>query len=181
MARKQTGFTLLELMVTMAVAAVLLGVAIPAFSVWLPNYRLKNAALDVFSNFQQAKMMAVRANELCRVVFDPGNDRYEIRNSTGGTIKTVRLDQYGKPGEVAFGGGNATKNATTSGGSIPGDGVSYDLPAPPPNDNTVTFNARGMGTAGYVYLENAKGTAYAIGTESSGLIKMKKWIGGDWE
>ena len=177
MARKQTGFTLLELMVTMAVAAVLLGVAIPAFSVWLPNYRLKNAALDVFSNFQQAKMMAVRANELCRVVFDPGNDRYEIRNSTGGTIKTVRLDQYGKPGEVAFGGGNATKAATTSGGALPGDGVSFGT-------NEAHFTARGTclpGHVGYVYLQNDKGTAYAVGTENSGLIKMKKWIGGDWE
>jgi prepilin-type N-terminal cleavage/methylation domain-containing protein len=174
MVRKQSGFTLLELMVAMAVAVVMLGIAIPAFSVWLPNYRLKNAALDVFSSFQQAKMMAVRANDPHSVVFDPGNSRYEIRDSGGTLKKTVELSQYGKPGEVTFGGGNATKDATTSAGALPGDGVSY-------GSDTATFNARGMGSAGYVYLDNAKGTAYAIGTESSGLIKMKKWIGGDWE
>ncbi|MCF8061428.1 MAG: prepilin-type N-terminal cleavage/methylation domain-containing protein, partial [Deltaproteobacteria bacterium] len=45
MTRKQTGFTLLELMITMAIAAALIGVAVPAFSVWLPNYRLRNVAL----------------------------------------------------------------------------------------------------------------------------------------
>jgi len=174
MARKQTGFTLLELMVTMAVAAALLGIAIPAFSVWLPNYRLKNAALDVFSNFQQAKMMAVRANDPHSLVFDPGNNSYEIRDSGGAVVKSVSLDRYGNPGEVTLGGGDATKNATTSGGALPGDGVSY-------GSETVTFNARGMGNAGYVYLQNNKGTAYALGTESSGLIKMRKWNGSDWE
>jgi prepilin-type N-terminal cleavage/methylation domain-containing protein len=174
MARKQTGFTLLELMVTMAVAAALLGIAIPAFSVWLPNYRLKNAALDVFSNFQQAKMMAVRANDPHSLVFDPGNNRYEIQDSGGAVVKSVSLDRYGNPGEVTLGGGDATKNATTSGGALPGDGVSY-------GSETVTFNARGMGNAGYVYLQNNKGTAYALGTESSGLIKMRKWNGSDWE
>jgi prepilin-type N-terminal cleavage/methylation domain-containing protein len=176
MARKQTGFTLLELLTTMVVAAVLLGIAIPTFAVWLPNYRLKNAALDVFSNFQQAKMMAVRANDSHSLVFDPGNNRYEIQDSGGGVVKSVSLDQYGDPGEVTFGGGDATKDATTFGGGLPGDGVSY-------GSETVTFNARGLGNAGYVYLENAKGTAYALGTESSGLIKMRKWNGSanTWE
>ena len=176
MARKQRGFTLLELMVTLVVAATLMGIAIPAFSVWLPNYRLRNAVLDVFSNFQQTKMRAVRANEPHSLVFDPGNNSYRIEDSGGAVVKNVSLAQYGNPGEITFGGGSATKNATTSGGALPGDGVSY-------GSETVTFNARGLGNAGYAYMQNGRGTAYALGTESSGLIKMKKWNGSanKWE
>jgi prepilin-type N-terminal cleavage/methylation domain-containing protein len=180
--KRQSGFTLLELIVTMAVLAILAGIAIPGFTAWLPNYRLRSAALDVFSNFQQAKVLAVRANRDHRVEFNqPANDQYQIKDCGAGTcsdgdedvVKIVDLDNYGNPGEVSFGGGDATINVPGS-GPVPGTGVSY-------GSNIATFNPRGMGNAGYVYIQNTKGTSYAIGKESSGLIKMRKWGGVAWK
>jgi hypothetical protein len=137
----------------------------------------------VFSNFQQAKVLAVRANRNHRVEFDPANHQYDIVDCmTGGcgdvsgddtVVKTVDLDDYGNPGEISFGGGDATINVPGS-GAVPGDGVSY-------GSNIVTFNPRGMVNQGYVYLQNPRGTAYALGTENSGLIKMRKWGGAAWK
>ncbi|MBW2129982.1 MAG: prepilin-type N-terminal cleavage/methylation domain-containing protein, partial [Deltaproteobacteria bacterium] len=60
--KKQEGFTLLELIMTMVILAILATIAIPTFSVWLPEYRLKKAARDLYSNIQLAKMQAVRTN-----------------------------------------------------------------------------------------------------------------------
>jgi prepilin-type N-terminal cleavage/methylation domain-containing protein len=40
----RSGFTLIELMVTIGVLAIMAAVAIPGFSRWLPSYHLKSAA-----------------------------------------------------------------------------------------------------------------------------------------
>ncbi len=167
------GFTLIEALITLVIMAVVTSIAIPAFSVWRPNYHLRSAARDVYSTLQEAKLRAVRANAGHRVEFHPGTNRYELIDETGTAVKTIRLDQNGDAGEVTFGYGNATIPA---GSSLPGDGVSFSSPV-----NVATFDARGIGNAGYVYLQNTRNNAYAIGKQVAGMVSMEKWNGSDWE
>ena len=68
--RKNSGFTLVELLVAVAILAVLATVSIPAVVHWLPNYKLKKAARDMYSRFQQARLQAVRMNTEFAVLFD---------------------------------------------------------------------------------------------------------------
>jgi prepilin-type N-terminal cleavage/methylation domain-containing protein len=42
-AKMEGGFTIVELIVTIAIAVVLLALSVPAVTVWLPNYYLRNA------------------------------------------------------------------------------------------------------------------------------------------
>jgi len=65
-----SGFTLIEVLMTIVVLAILAAVAVPGFSVWLPNYRLKAAARDMVSNFQLAKLTAVKRNTNCAITFN---------------------------------------------------------------------------------------------------------------
>lgn len=67
---KERGFTLTELMVTLGVFAILAGIAIPAFSGWLPKYRLKSAARELYSDFQLAKITAIRSGVRCAIRFN---------------------------------------------------------------------------------------------------------------
>jgi len=169
---------MLEMLITCAIIGVLAAAAIPAFSVWYPNHRLKSAARLIFSDLQLAKLQAVRANGEYRVVFDPASGRYQIislgADEEYGTMddvveKTVVLvDEFG--GDVVFGHGNATQSATKTPGPLPGDHVSYSSPM-----NVATFNARGIGNAGYVYIANTRNQSYAVGTSSAGAILLKKW------
>jgi len=164
------GFTLLELLITVLILGILTSMAIPGFTSWLPDYKLKNAAQQLYSNMHLVKIMAIKENKSYRLVFLSGdNNFYNIERSDGIIEKTIHLNDYETSRNiVVFGCGNATKAATISGGPAPDDGVSYSY-------NKATFNSKGLGKSGYVYLSNSKGSAYAIGTWSAGIIVLKKW------
>jgi prepilin-type N-terminal cleavage/methylation domain-containing protein len=164
------GFTLIELVFTISILAIICSIAIPAFAVWLPEYKLKSAVLDLYSNMQLAKLLSVKNNNNYRIIFTPGVQcSYKIVRPDGTTEKNIKFGDYDISGGIAFGSGNATKNATTSGGPMPNDGVSY-------LSNRVSFNPRGIASGmGYAYLANSKGTVYAVGSWITGIIVLKKW------
>ncbi len=184
-----SGFTLIEVIMTMVVLAVLAAVAIPGFSVWLPKYRLKAAARDMVSNFQLAKMGAIKNNRVWAVVFDPGvtPGRYFICSDDNGdgwngppamggndvVEKTVDLGGYGKG--IDFGHGNATNPVGSTFGA---NDISYTTP-----DEVAVFSSKGtVSNLGYVYLSNTRDGCWAVGTPSNaGVVVLKRWAGSGWE
>lgn len=74
--RKQSGFTIVELLVVIALIATMAAIAVPNFISWLPDYRLRSAAQDLLSNFQKVKMAAVKHNVNAAVCFKADNSGY---------------------------------------------------------------------------------------------------------
>jgi type IV fimbrial biogenesis protein FimT len=60
--RRQTGFTLIEMMVTLAVLVILLAIVAPSFRQVIANQRIKTAAFDLFSALNFARSEAVKRN-----------------------------------------------------------------------------------------------------------------------
>jgi len=56
------GFTLVELMITLAVAAILLVIAVPSFRSIMLSSRLDTAANDLIASLNTARMEAIKAN-----------------------------------------------------------------------------------------------------------------------
>lgn len=185
---EQRGFTLVEVIIVVAMIGILSAIAIPNIITWIPNYKLKSAARDLYSNMQKARLDAVKENRDGAMVFDVNNGRYYICSSPGvdndwlGTDddtgggdniinQTIDLTNY-KSG-INFGHGYATKGVP--GDALPADDVSYI-------DNIVIFNPQGTGSAGYVYLDHQENsTTYAVGSQSSGVIVLRKGMGATWQ
>lgn len=70
--RYQSGLTLLELMITLAVIAVLLGVVAPSFNDFFDKNRLKQAAEEVYGILARAKAEAVTRDMDLFVNIDSG-------------------------------------------------------------------------------------------------------------
>jgi len=69
---RNSGFTLIELMIVIGMIGILTAISVPAVMKWLPNYRLKAAARDLYSNMQKAKMEAVKRNTDVLIIFTSG-------------------------------------------------------------------------------------------------------------
>ena len=69
MMRKDSGFSLGELITVMGILTVLAAVAIPALVDWRNKSQLGRAARDVYSVIQKTKSEAVKRNRICKITF----------------------------------------------------------------------------------------------------------------
>ena len=169
--RKNCGFTLIELMVTVGVVAIVAAIAIPGILGWLPDYRLRRAVMDLEGNLQWTKLQAIKNNRTWAIVFDQPNNIYYICSDNGGNniwdgppapamsgddtvARTVRLADY-----------NAGVNFTAVASS-----------AVPPNPPSFTFTNRGIAGFNYnVSLTNKNNSsAYQINVSFSGGVASTK-------
>ena len=78
MGRGQKGVTLIELVVVMAIVAIMALFMAPAIGEWVDNFRIKQAARDIASTLQLAKMHAVSTHQPHQVNFTPADGTYGI-------------------------------------------------------------------------------------------------------
>lgn len=123
--RNSRGFTIIELIVVIAIMGVLMAIAIPNFSQWTTNYRLKAAAREIYSNFQKARIEAIKTNSNVVVSFNLGADTYQVFVDNGGTTGTASddtqngderiLDTVSMPAGVVLDSVNFSGGSTTPG------------------------------------------------------------------
>ena len=106
------GFSLVELMVTVAIVAVGLAVAAPSFSQIVSNYRLKSAAESVLNGLNLARAEAVRRNAQVSFALTGTRSGWTVSDS-GGTVIQSRADS--ETGGLSA----ASSNAATSVSFLP--------------------------------------------------------------
>lgn len=62
LSQSQRGFTLIELMVTISIAAILMMIAVPSMSAWLKRAGINTAAESIKNGLQMAQEQAIRQN-----------------------------------------------------------------------------------------------------------------------
>lgn len=63
------GFTLIELIITVAVIGILAGIGFPSIMKWVPNYKIKAAAQELNGNMQKARLDAIKTNSKVSATF----------------------------------------------------------------------------------------------------------------
>jgi type IV fimbrial biogenesis protein FimT len=115
MKRRSRGFTMMELLVTLAVAAVILGIGVPSFRDFMRNGRLTGAANELLITVVRARSEAVRRQAVVSVCpsTTPGQ--------TGATCSGAATQGY-----IAF--VDTNSNCVRDGGELSDDNlVSYQL------------------------------------------------------
>jgi type IV fimbrial biogenesis protein FimT len=75
--RDQSGFTVSELLITIAIISILAVIAIPNIIGELPKYRLNGASRQIIGDLMEARMKSVRLNRKVKIFFTSDN-HYKI-------------------------------------------------------------------------------------------------------
>lgn len=188
------GFTLVELLVAVALLLVLAGTAIPPLAGHLRAERVRGAALAIRSLLQKARAeAAVRAANVA-VVFDPplAGHGIDIPGSDVSPVVALVLDTNHngvRRAEIASGGERLLDNPWRFGARFPGVGWGAPAgaagPAPVPGLNVgvagmVSFSPLGGSGPGRITV-SGEGAVYAIVIHgSSSRIRIERHAGGRW-
>ena len=86
---REQGFTLVELLITVAVVGVLTLLALPSFNQWIANTKIRSTTESVLAGFQLARAEAVRLNRGVRMTLN-ADTSWTVAEVLSGTVIQTR-------------------------------------------------------------------------------------------
>jgi type II secretion system protein H len=126
--RERHGFTILELMVAMAVMAVLMAIAVPTVATHMAVQEIRGSAQQVVDVLREARDSAVNEGQPRYVLFDPASDGYEIWRYDGSSWIQEEEEEFAE--SVTFDDSDVTFPGLTgrpeAGTSVPENAAYFD-------------------------------------------------------
>jgi type II secretion system protein H len=153
----QSGFTLLELMVTMSIFAIICAIAVPNVVQYRTRAKLRGAAAALRANLEMAKGRAIRERSTVVVQFTAAGYSIFVDDGAGGGIENNQVR-------------DGTELLIASQQLI--NGLQIDLAATDYANDRNQFDSRGRSQNGQVVIQNTRGDSSTITTNISGRVRI---------
>lgn len=143
----QAGFTLFEILIVIAIIALLAAIAIPNLNRYQPNLKLSAAAKGLTEDLRYAQQLTITNQEIYSISLDLASARYQLLNLEAATssVKEVFL-----PEGVVFDSASTTVSL-------------------------IRFNSYGAvsaGSSGQIFLKNSNNKFQIINVKPSGYVEL---------
>ena len=153
-ARFSKGFTLVEILIVIALIGILTAIAAPNISAWVETFKFKNTKREIGITMQLARMKAIARGVEYRVVFDLDAETFSLERGNQADGSDTWIAE-GVVSDVSSWADIAFVNSYTTG------------------KRNKQFNPNGTSSTGSIRLNNAKGEKYKITlTPATGYITI---------
>jgi prepilin-type N-terminal cleavage/methylation domain-containing protein len=163
------GFTLIEIMIAVAILGIGSAIAVPSYIQWNARYQLRQATSELQSNLVQARMVAKNRNTAMAAAFIKAADgSYSV--IFGGGLAPMTLPRSVTGGSMIL---------VTALGPPPTTAVTDFALSAPGDLGAIQFNQQGLRVAGgignqAVTLQSVDGTTFSVVVAPSGKVNWCK-------
>ena len=167
------GFSILELVMTLALILLVLAVALPGFNRYWQTYQLNSAAQQMFSNLDRGRYRAISKNREVVAQFSQGERSYRLFEDVNGngvweTAEPI-LGNYVLPTHVNFSSSGLRGPPASTSPKPVKDPITF-------SGDRLAFNPEGYcNKMGTIYLQNESGEANAISSSISGVGRLRRY------
>lgn len=166
--RKKDGFSLIELMVVVAVIAILLAMALPSYVEWRKTLSYRQTARGIQAMLKEAKSLTITRNLQHMVVIEPGSSSYKLipgsraYNTPSTGWSTTPLQAVTTPANVAI-------RSTSAGTSTNNVYIQFN-----PNGTVRLSAPDGTANDGNVTVNDGASVKFCVTVSTAGRIRMEK-------
>jgi prepilin-type N-terminal cleavage/methylation domain-containing protein len=172
--KRTKGLTMVELVIAMAILAILTVAMMPNLGSWLSHNRIKGLARDVASCFRLAQMTAVQTNQTCCVRFDTANGVVRVLDGGGASLRNLTVTEY----RTRFDGAMGTQVNGFDFVDQGGDGlisVFYNSRGIPSDEQGSPLTPPGAQNGQRVFFENSRGEGYWVEVTPVGNVRFDRY------
>lgn len=130
-ARRPSGFSIIEVMVVVAIVGILIAAAVPSFTVWIQNTQIRTAGESIVNGLQTARNEAVRRNT-CMQLEMRGRTTWWVNPCASPDTDPPFMRRVSEEGSV-----NATTTILPNGSTIVSFSALGRLTSPNPSDGSI--------------------------------------------